>query len=93
MDHLLYFENGKVENNKKNGIMRRKQRIVSGKGKSSMRDYSRMTDEEFIKSYEEPYTHEELEDNHRIALQQLKEGNVHEFTDEYIDELMSDESV
>lgn len=93
MDHLLYLENGNVENNKKNGIMRRKQRIVSRKGKSSMRDYSRMTDEEFIKSYEEPFTQEEIEDNHRNAIQQLKEGNVHEFTDEYIDELMSDESV
>ena len=56
-----------------------------------MRDYSKMEDEEFIQEYEKKYTQKEHEENHLAALQQLKEGKVHEFTDEYIEELFSDE--
>ena len=67
--------------------------IGSGKGKSSMRDYSNMTDEEFIKAYETPYTPAERDEHHRIAVQQFMEGKVHEFTDDYIDELMLDDKI
>ena len=58
-----------------------------------MRDYSKMTDEEFIKAYETPYTKKEREDNHKTALKQYQEGKTKELTDDLIDAVFSDEEV
>ena len=35
-----------------------------------MRDYSNMTDEEFIKAYETPYTQAEIDEEDRIVKKQ-----------------------
>ena len=52
-----------------------------------MRAYSKMTDEEFIKAYETPYTKEEEMEFHKSAMQQYKDHTLHDFTDEVIDEI------
>ena len=67
--------------------------MVSGKERASMRDYDNMTDQEFIKAYETPYTDEERDENHETALRQYAEGKVQEFTDELIDDVFADEAV
>lgn len=54
-----------------------------------MRDYSNMTDGEFIKAYKKALTPEEKIERQHIAENQIKDGDIVEFTDELIDDLFS----
>ena len=58
-----------------------------------MRDYNNMTDDEFIKAYETPFTKEERIENHNTALRQFENGETYELTDKLIDEIFNDEEV
>lgn len=55
-----------------------------------MRNYDSMTDEEFIKAYETPYTKEEMDEMHKIAQQQIADGEVYD-VDEVLAEIFGDD--
>lgn len=50
-----------------------------------MRDYSKMSDEEFIKAYEETLTLAEEQELHLIAEEQIENAQVHEVTRERLE--------
>lgn len=52
-----------------------------------MRDYSKMSDEEFIKAYEKTLTLAEEQELHLIAEEQIENAQVHEVTRERLEEI------
>lgn len=50
-----------------------------------MRDYSKMSDEEFIKSYEKTLTLAEEQELHLIAEEQIENAQVHKVTRERLE--------
>lgn len=66
---------------------------VPRKGKAFMRDYNKMTDEEFIKAYETPFTLAEEQKLHSIAVEQIENAQVHEVTRERLDAIVQNAKV
>jgi len=50
-----------------------------------MRDYNNMTNEDFIKAYESPLTLEEERELNSLAVEQMRNAQVHEVTRERLD--------
>ena len=86
-----HFDDNNVEIQKNHDIIFKNTRIeiISGKGKSSMRDYNNMNDEQFLNAYSKPYTEAERKERYERVKQEIEEGKTVDFTDELIDEIFS----
>lgn len=82
-----------LETQKNRGTINVDRHIVPRKGKASMRDYSKMTDEEFIKAYETPLSLEEERELHSIAVEQINNAQVHEVTRDRLDAIVQNAKI
>ena len=87
---LLALNNKSIESVENNGIINRvtvNSIVVSRKGKSSMRDYSKLTDEEIKAIAFKHYSDDELKARFERARKQAKEGKCRILDSHALDEL------
>ena len=82
-----------LANTKNNGIMGISNKsVISRKGKSSMRDYSKMTDDEIAELALKHYTDEELKERIALSRKQIREGNYKILNKTTLDEIFKRDS-